>query len=94
MDDAGGADEYTAEEVTGAAEELAGAADEQSADANGIGTVSVAPASVMRVVVQPHVGIGAPEYDTALAALLNCQHKLRQDIFLMCRGLTQPSRGG
>ena len=43
---------------------LAGAdmgADEQSADANGIGTVSVAPASVIRVVVHPQVGIGAPE---------------------------------
>ena len=46
------------------AEEEAGAdagADEQSAEANGIGTVSVAPASVIRVVVHPQVGIGAPE---------------------------------
>jgi len=68
MDDAGGAGaELTGAEETGAGAELTGAA-EQSADANGIGTVSVAPASVMRVVVQPHVGIGAPEYDTALAA--------------------------
>ena len=66
MDETGGADE-TGAELTGAEE--TGAADEQPADAKGMGTVSVAPASVMRVVVQPHVGIGPPEYETALAAL-------------------------
>jgi hypothetical protein len=53
-DDGAGADEVTT------AEEEAGA-DEQSAEASGIGTVSVAPASVIRVVVHPQVGIGAPE---------------------------------
>jgi hypothetical protein len=35
--------------------------DEQSAEASGIGTVSVAPASVIRVVVHPQAGIGPPE---------------------------------
>lgn len=66
-EDIGGADDIGAElyaieligpELTGAGV-LIGA--EQSADANGIGTVSVAPASVIRVVVHPQVGIGAPE---------------------------------
>ena len=46
-----------AEVVTGAGAGVV----EQSAEANGIGTVSVAPASVIRVVVHPQVGIGAPE---------------------------------
>jgi hypothetical protein len=36
------------------------AVEEQSAPATGIGTVSVAPASVMRVVVHPQVGMEAP----------------------------------
>jgi len=58
-EETGGADEYGADEY--GTDEAGGAADEQSADANGIGTVSVAPASVIRVVVHPHVGIGAPE---------------------------------
>ena len=41
--------------VTGAAELL------QSAEANGIGTVSVWSDSVMMVEVHPQVGIGGPE---------------------------------
>ena len=60
----GGADDGAGVTEDGGADTLAGAdagADEQSADANGIGTVSVAPASVIRVVVHPQVGIGAPE---------------------------------
>jgi len=68
LDDGAGADADAGALVI-TADELAGAA-EQSADANGIGTVSVAPASVMRVVVHPHVGIGPPEYETALAAAI------------------------
>lgn len=63
IDETGAGADDTGADVTTADEE-AGAdagADEQSADANGIGTVSVAPASVIRVVVHPQVGIGAPE---------------------------------
>jgi hypothetical protein len=49
--------------------ELIGAAElEQSADANGMGTVSVAPASVIKVVVHPQAGIDAPVYDTGNAS--------------------------
>ena len=75
MDDIG-----IAEDMAGAEDIDIGAlagADEQSADASGIGTVSVWPASVMRVVVQPQVGIGAPDgagaaSGMALTALLQC----------------------
>jgi len=61
---AGAEDVATAETdagYVGAADDAGAASDEQSAEANGIGTVSVAPPSVMRVVVQPHAGIGPPE---------------------------------
>lgn len=59
-EDIGGADDMLiGPELTGAGMLIG--ADEQSADASGIGTVSVAPASVIRVVVHPQVGIGAPE---------------------------------
>jgi len=59
MDDDGAAEDIGIDDDIGIAELIG--ADEQSAEANGIGTVSVAPASVIRVVVHPHVGIGAPE---------------------------------